>query len=268
MLASVVTWVGSPLGAFASALLCLALCGAVSRQRARRLPRAAVWAAVLGALQLTIFSMPAVADAVAWPLEEQARRLAAQPASGERRPAYAAILLLGGSVRGPLYGSDADVELGDAVDRVWHAARLYHAGIAPRILVTGSGQFLDGVPLRPSEAEATRDVLQTLQVPGNAVIIEPLATNTRTNATQSARLLPPDARVALVTSAIHMPRAYREVRNAGLLADAFPTDFQVEPQAPRSLKDWIPNADALTRSTRALKEWLGGLAVRRVAGQR
>ena len=62
--------------------------------------------------------------------------------------------------------------------------------------------------------------------------------------------------VLLVTSALHMPRALATFRAAGVDAIPAATDFEVMPR-PRVLLDWLPDAEALAASTRALKEYLG-----------
>ena len=187
------------------------------------------------------WSTPFVAGCVINPLVEWYPH---QPAV--ESPAADAIVLLG--------GSDAD--------RVWHAARLYHAGKAPLIIVTG-GLVWDG-PAR-SGARVMQIQLRALGVPDHATIIENDSRNTRQNALFVAELAASlrVEQVLLVTSAWHMPRAAATFGRTGL---------QVIQAAPSRLirpLPWIlqllPTASALNNSTVALREYLG-LVVYRVRG--
>ena len=65
-------------------------------------------------------------------------------AASAPRDGYAAILLLGGVGTPPAEGSSQDIELSNAAGRVWLAARLYRAGLAPRIIVSGGGSSSGG----------------------------------------------------------------------------------------------------------------------------
>ena len=67
-------------------------------------------------------------------------------------------------------------------------------------------------------------------------------------------------RVLLVTSSLHMPRALLIFRETGLDVVAFPVSDRIN---RRTWKDrWLPTPGALWRSGRALKEYMGLLAVR------
>lgn len=227
----------------------------LSSPRSRRFRRTGVVLCVIAALQLVAFSWPPVADLIAGPLERQARTMAAQAP----RHGYAAILLLGGVATKPAMSATEHLEFGNAASRVWFAARLYHAGVAPRIIVSGgSYPTADGTMLM-SEAESIHPVLQDLGVPIDAILLEPRSLNTRENAEESRRLIDDQAKVALVTSAYHMPRAMREMQSAGVHAYAFPTDFRIRPERRPALQIWLPSPLTLELSTIAIKEWLGML---------
>jgi hypothetical protein len=111
---------------------------------------------------------------------------------------------------------------------------------------------------RLSEAAATRQFLTDLGVPAAALLFEDRSRSTRENARYSAELIQTHgfARVLLVTSAPHMPRALATFHAAGIDAVPAPTDFEVLPEPPHLLR-WLPDAQALADSTRALKEYLG-----------
>lgn len=140
---------------------------------------------------------------------------------------------------------------------MWHAARLYHAGKAQRLLLSG-GVVREG---EGSEAEAMQTLLLDLGVPASAMVLEGTSQNTRSNAAQSASLLQAQGvdTVILVTSALHMPRARRTFERMGLRVIPAPTDFEVINE-PWQASQLLPEADALNGSARAFKEWVGRLA--------
>lgn len=168
-------------------------------------------------------------------------------------PKAGAIVLLGGGVAPPTEARPWP-DLSEASDRVWQAARLWHAGRAPLILASGGH---DPLTHTQSEAEAMRTLLRALAVPDAAVIIETRSRNTRQNAIDSAALLAERniRRVLLVTSASHMARSVSHFRAAGLEVVPVATDFESIDYA--DLRRWIPQAGALSLSARALKEWVG-----------
>ena len=63
-----------------------------------------------------------------------------------------------------------------------------------------------------------------------------------------------------MTSALHMYRALATFRSAGVRAIPSATDFEGVGEGRQTVLDWLPNAAALERTTRALKEYLGILA--------
>jgi uncharacterized SAM-binding protein YcdF (DUF218 family) len=242
MIDKLVTLAVSPLG---TALLLLAAAGAAGWVgRSRRAP------GMLGALAfgwLWLWSTPIASDALRDTLERESG-----PRLVEQVPAGDVIVVLGGSVHGPKPERRPYPDLVDASDRLWHAARLYRAGKAPRVLVSG-GSGLAGVP---PEAPVMRDVLVSLGVPREAILLESASTNTAQNAAYSRAVLGSGQhRVVLVTSALHMKRARRALERNGLQVLPAPTDFEVVPRRVELLR-LLPAADALAGSARAFKEWV------------
>jgi uncharacterized SAM-binding protein YcdF (DUF218 family) len=103
-----------------------------------------------------------------------------------------------------------------------------------------------------------RNLLVELRVPRERILLEEQSRNTRENAVHSADLL--KARgfetVLLVTSAFHMRRALAAFRAVGVEAIPAPTDFRRSASKPGVLA-WLPDAEALQRSTIGIKEYLG-----------
>ena len=240
----VLTQLAMPLG---SALLGLLLAGLLLLLRRRALSAGML---TLSLAWLVFWSLPVVADSVRWTLERQH-----PPRAAGDMPVVDAIVVLGGSMN-PGPGNWLYPDLNQSADRVWHAARLYTAGRAPQVIVSGGNIPWSGQGR--TEAEAMIDLLTDLGVPAAAILSEGGSANTRGNALLTAGLLAgrDSARVLLVTSALHMPRALAVFRRSGVDAVAAATDHEVMP-APRTLLDWLPGAGALSDSSRALKEWLG-----------
>jgi uncharacterized SAM-binding protein YcdF (DUF218 family) len=182
------------------------------------------------------------------------------PMSAARMPQADAILVLGGAVQAP-QGRLIYPELGSAVDRVWHAARLYHAGRAP--LIIASGGNLPWLGQSVTEAEAMRTVLADFGVPESAVALEDQSRNTHENMLRSQEMLQQLGlhTILLVTSALHMRRALAEATAVGIDAMPAPADYLARDR-PYSVLDALPDAAALADSSRGLKEYLGCVALR------
>jgi uncharacterized SAM-binding protein YcdF (DUF218 family) len=217
----------------------------------RRLARLVV---VLAIAELLLLSLRPVADVLTATLQDQTR------AEAKAAPAccYDAIVVLGGGIGPAEPPHIPDPHLTDSADRIWHAARLYHLGLAPRIIVSGGG----GADTGMSEADAMRLFLTDLGVPKEAIVNEGESLNTIENI-RYVRKLVKEGRVALVTSASHMPRALRLARLAGLNVAAFPTDWGLPPEDRTSWKTWIPSLGALSVSSIALVEILANAFDRR-----
>lgn len=182
----------------------------------------------------------------------------------EAMPAADAIVLLSNVL--PYEAEPAYPDLTKAADRVWYAARLYRAGKAPLVIVSGGNVW--GGPDRLSPAEATRVVLNEFGVPDDAVVIEKRSRNTRQNALFAAELAADRGirQVLLTTSASHMQRAEAAFRRAGLDVTPAATDYR--PMPSRYEKRWpsilwfLPSVRALSGSSQGLKEYIGFLVYR------
>src|SRR5262249_53022148 len=89
----------------------------------------------------------------------------------------------------------------------------------------------------------------------DAIVNDGQSLNTIENI-RNVRALIGGGRVALVTSASHMPRALRLAAQAKLDVGAFPTGYTSIPATREPWSNWLPSLDALSVSTRALHEWV------------
>ena len=109
-------------------------------------------------------------------------------------------------------GMEADGTLDPASHhRVERCVDLYLAGVAPQVLFTGGRAAPDG----PSAAGQMARLAQGHGLPEAAALKEPRAQSTLQNAIFSLDLLPPDARITLVTESFHMPRSWLSLKWAG-----------------------------------------------------
>ncbi len=183
------------------------------------------------------------------------------PTAIQDTPSAEAIVMLGGGLGLPL-PPRLDIDLRSASDRIRHTAQLYHAGKAPRIVITGGNVF----PQSKADAESVyvARLLQEWGVPADAILVEPRSRNTYQNATYTRALLEQEriGQVLLVTSALHMPRAAAVFRSAGVDIIPSPTDFNMVAYEAPAVLSWIPSAGALSTTTLVIKEYLGTLYYR------
>ncbi len=204
--------------------------------------------AIVGVAETAVLSLAPVADLLMAPLQDEARReSAAAPAC-----CYAAIVVLGGAIAPAEPPRIPEPGLVGSSDRLWKAARLYHRGLAPRIIVTG-GIFSPTDEEMVSEAATMHIFLKDLGVPDSAIVEEGKATNTLENIA-FVRKIVGDQPVALVTSAYHVPRALRIARRAGLNAAPFPTEWRYA--GGMVWDDYLPSLGAASISALAIWEYM------------
>jgi uncharacterized SAM-binding protein YcdF (DUF218 family) len=136
--------------------------------------------------------------------------------------------------------------------RLDHAIELYHAGIAPSLVVTGGKRAGD----RTTEAETARRYAIAHGVPANAILVEDEARTTFESIRAVGRVLrDADLRTAVfVSDRQHMLRVLRMARDAGV-------DGWGSPTATSPLEH-----DAMARIDATIHE-LGALAVYFVTGE-
>ena len=228
-----------PLGA---AILVGALALALSFTNWRRIGQA-----LLGLALLTLWTAatPLCANWLNWWLQSELA-----PVSVGSLPQSDVIILLGG--------------IGPA-DRIVETLRIYRAGKAPRIVISGGNQpwRVCAVP----EAESISNVLVGLGIPFSALILETESRNTRENAVNTAAIVKAHGwrTGLLVTSGTHMPRALAAFQKMGISLVPAATDIYAGPPQFDSLLDLLPDAKALANTTLAIKEMIG-LGVYRFRG--
>ena len=232
--------------------LILLLVGLIGRWR---------WPVITAVVLLWICSLGLVSQTLWRWLESPWQRKAVHTA-----PAADAIVVLSGA-RHPAPGVERVSEWHDP-DRFLAGLDLYRAGKAPRLLFTGGASPYR--PGQPPEGQLYLQEAEQLGIPATAMASTPPVVNTAEEAVAISQLLQQidvrNPRVLLVTSAFHMRRAQRLFERQGLAVVPFPVDFQARGAWAGSLwrdpTQWLPSANALNESSRAIRELLGRLFYR------
>ena len=184
----------------------------------------------------------------------------------ETLPAADAVVLLGGGI-GPIQGNMIYPDLKGSTDRIWHAARLYHAGKAPLIIASSGNVW--GRRKQQSKADAMRMLLSALGVPDDAILIEGSSRNTRQNAVFTEKLAADRgiSQVLLVTSYWHLRRAEAAFKRVGLDVIPAATDHTNTSSARARLEkplvfSFLPTVGTLSTNSRFIREHLGYLVYR------
>ncbi|MBO7722098.1 MAG: YdcF family protein [Kiritimatiellae bacterium] len=176
--------------------------------------------------------------------------------TAEESPPADAIAVLGGGM-GCNTNEYPYGEMWSSADRVWHAARLYRAGKAPKLFVTGREPF------------PTVQLLTDLGVPAGAIDCLGEARNTEEECGRIKERLEQTAapgarpRLLLVTSAWHMRRAKLMFEKYAPGVEMIPaaTDYEALVRCGwrRGLgfRDFLPNAEMLFQSSYMIKEIIG-----------
>ncbi|NHZ32346.1 YdcF family protein [Massilia rubra] len=227
-------------------LIVLILAGYALR---RRWPRCGRAVSRLGLAALLVLSTNAGSLLLVWPLEQRTAPLADALHSG----AQAIVVLAAGNVHAaPEYGG-ADIPDDIALLRLRYAAHLQHATNLPLLVSGGNGEPDKGIPPKAvTMARALRDDFRT-----PVAWTEERSADTTQNALYSAAILKAGGvrRVLLVTHAMHMPRAERAFRAAGL--DVVPAPTMFYSRSTLSPLMFVPGWSGMFRSYYATHEWIG-----------
>lgn len=212
------------------------------------------WAGLFATLGVVVFltaSSPFVANTLISRLENRYP----QPELSTT-PVADAIIVLGGSLRLPAYPRRFS-QLTHTSDRFWYAARLFKAGKAKQIILSG-GNVYQQLALQP-EAFYIKQILMELGIPQDAITIEGDSRTTEQNAQQTLKLLKKNAlrSALLVTSARHMPRALSLFEDEQITVIPCSSDVLIADSYQPSIFNWLPNANAFSLTTVALHEYYG-----------
>lgn len=202
-----------------------------------------------------LLATPRFAFAIFGALEAPAADVAA--ALGDTPEDRCAMIVLTGGTMTPPPRSRAwrpELLAGSSLPRAIGAARVYHERPVGRVIVTGRAEpwhYPDDT------ARAMADVMAAFGVPRERIVIEPLARDTRQNALLGSAIARGFGaeKIVVVTSAVHIPRAVRELERIGVPVIAAPVDHRHEEQ--EGIASLLPAASSMQLSAQAIHEVLG-----------
>jgi uncharacterized SAM-binding protein YcdF (DUF218 family) len=232
---------------FLGPMLFLLLLGwALYELRRKEYSKVKVLLSVIGIL-FYLLSTKIGANAIVRPLED---RYPARPLSSIHGN-Y--IVILGGGVLTNVPDRNGSAVLSDAsLWRVYAGYRLYR--VLPRkIIVCGGTPLRNGFP----EATVMADTLRDFGVSRRDIIVETESRNTFENVCNIQKYLKQaSSEIALITSAMHMPRSVKVFKKYGITVVPVPCDYR----ADRDIYRWydlFPQFHYLTCSFSGLKEYIG-----------
>jgi len=168
------------------------------------------------------------------------------------------VVVLGGGTSTRLSGKPQVTESGD---RIVQAARVWHAGKAKQLMCTGLQSFRStDEDLHPYE-EATL-LLEELGVDPQAILkLNGANTSEEMQNLKKWSDVNPGKRIALLTSAWHLPRALRLAKSQGIEADPIAANFFSHPYTP-SPGIVVPSEYNLIVTAALTKEYLARLVGR------
>ena len=167
------------------------------------------------------------------------------------------VLLSGGLRRDAIDGRDFGVLNAASLQRTLVAAELAKRTPNVRLVIAGGGRNGMGV----AQSTVMAGIAQNLGVPTDAIRSEMASTTTWENATLVHSMQPAlPARIWLVTSALHMPRALIAFRAVGFDPCSYPGDSRAAPfDGPA---DFLPTAGAIANTDAIVHEWVGEIVYR------
>jgi uncharacterized SAM-binding protein YcdF (DUF218 family) len=215
--------------------------------------RAGLGTGVVATVMLLLAAWSPVADRLLEPLESRYPPL--QLSSGEL--GVETIVVLGGGWQPERGGSSLSRLNESSLYRLAEGLKLLQDFPQARLVVSGSSR-VEGFP---PVAEAYARAAAELGVSAERLEVLDWPTDTASEAQAVRDMLARGSRLLLVTSASHMPRAMSHFRAVGLDPVAAPTHRLVNPAVAWSLNYWLPTSQALSKTERALHEYMGLIAL-------
>jgi len=170
-----------------------------------------------------------------------------------------AIVVLSGMINTIKVNDKFKYEFGSAVDRILSGINLIKDNRAPLLILTrGQLPWSKGIP----EGEYLKDFAIKLGVPEESILLTDNVQNTDQEAKSVKKLLNSnDAKVILVTSAFHMPRAKKVFEASNIKVIPFAVDFKSS-NIKLTFMGFIPSAKSFSGTSYFVKEIIGRLYYR------
>ena len=167
-----------------------------------------------------------------------------------------AIVVLSGMLKTIKVDDKLKYEFGDGVDRILSGIDLFKNNKASLLILTkGQVPWSLGIP----EGEYLKEFAIKFGVPKKSILLTDNVQNTDQEAKSVKKLLNSNnAKVILVTSAFHMPRAKKVFEASNIKVIPFAVDF-INSHQKLTFMSFIPSADALKGTSLFVREMIGRL---------
>ena len=205
---------------------------------------------LIGTIVLIISSLPIVSNKFIAYLEKDY-----QPIEISEIENVDAIVVLSGMIKTIGDEENLKYEFTDSVDRFFAGLDLFNNNKSPILILTrGKMPWSLGI----AEGEYLKELAIKYGVSEENIILTDEVQNTDQEAKAIKEILTEDAKIILVTSAFHMPRAEKVFKAANINVIPFPVDFQ-NSKSKTTMMDFIPSAGSLFDTSHFVREMIGRL---------
>ena len=205
---------------------------------------------LIGVIVLILSSLPIISNKFIAYLEKDY-----QPIEVAEIENVDAIVVLSGMIR--VIGDEENLkyEFTDSVDRFFAGLDLFNNNKSPILILTrGKMPWSIGI----AEGEYLKELAIKYGVSEENIILTDEVQNTDQEAKAIKEILTEDAKIILVTSAFHMPRAEKVFKAANINLIPYPVDFQ-NSKSKTTMMDFIPSAESLFDTSHFFREMIGRL---------
>jgi uncharacterized SAM-binding protein YcdF (DUF218 family) len=205
---------------------------------------------LIGVIVLILSSLPIISNKFIAYLEKDY-----QPIEIAEIENVDAIVVLSGMIR--VIGDEENLkyEFTDSVDRFFAGLDLFNNNKSPILILTrGKMPWSLGI----AEGEYLKELAIKYGVSEENIILTDEVQNTDQEAKAIKEILTEDAKIILVTSAFHMPRAEKVFKAANINLIPYPVDFQ-NSKSKTTMMDFIPSAGSLFDTSHFVREMIGRL---------
>ena len=205
---------------------------------------------LIGLIVLILSSLPIISNKFIAYLEKDY-----QPIEISEIENVDAIVVLSGMIR--VIGDEENLkyEFTDSVDRFFAGLDLFNNNKSPILILTrGKMPWSLGI----AEGEYLKELAIKYGVSEENIILTDEVQNTDQEAKAIKEILTEDAKIILVTSAFHMPRAEKVFKAANINLIPYPVDFQ-NSKSKTTMMDFIPSAGSLFDTSHFVREMIGRL---------
>jgi uncharacterized SAM-binding protein YcdF (DUF218 family) len=202
-----------------------------------------------GLIILIISSLPIISSKLISYLEKDYQRIEISEIESAD-----AIVVLSGMIKHVGDTNNPKYEFNDAVDRIFAGLDLFKNNKAPKLILTrGKLPWNLGI----AEGEYLKKFAIKYGIPEEKIILTQEVQNTDQEAKAIKNiLLNNNAKIILVTSAFHMPRAEKSFKAVNISTIPFPVDFQ-NSKSKTNIMDFIPSGGSLGQTSHFVREVIG-----------